>query len=210
MNLEELHLKLGTTAANVMSRKNADYSGGGSIFANFEASEILGISVTQGIALRCFDKLKRIQSFVAKGKLQVVNEGAIDSAEDIRNYIVLATGWTIGVQTREDLLKLHSDLHGSVEGTYALKYYQRRLAAARELGQNTVIDMCVEFIDHYGRTFDGHRSVGAADTAVAIKRAARLLACITHLSNQLPDIEKYAGADAAAPALAPPPAPVAI
>ena len=100
MNREELlklHEELCHEALNLMIRKNHDYAGheGLQPFANFERCEAMGICKTeQGFLVRIVDKLSRLSTFVACGKLEVENEGYKDAIVDIINYCVLLYGYT--------------------------------------------------------------------------------------------------------------------
>lgn len=75
---------------STMLRKNHDYtSGSEDVLSNFRASEMFGIPLGKGILLRMGDKMKRIQTFVEQGTLQVQNESARDAVEDLVNYAIL-------------------------------------------------------------------------------------------------------------------------
>lgn len=88
-----LHEETCARARSIMEKKNRDYSGGTDcIFANFEASAVLGVRPEIGILMRCMDKFQRIRSFVATGKLHVENEGVEDAIEDVINYMILLKG----------------------------------------------------------------------------------------------------------------------
>ena len=58
--------------------------------ANFKASTSLNLHPVIGLLLRVQDKLMRISSFVADGKLRVINESVEDACDDIVNYAILA------------------------------------------------------------------------------------------------------------------------
>ena len=76
----------------IMQRKNSDYTGGENAtdaLANFKASAVMGIHPAMGLLLRVQDKMKRIQSFVADGKLRVTGESVQDACDDILNYAIL-------------------------------------------------------------------------------------------------------------------------
>ena len=91
--LFELHQELNAEGMEIMRVKNNDYSGGvDDPFANFKDSTILGIEPELGIILRVLDKVKRIQTFIKKGELQVKGEPVKDAIIDIRNYFVLLAG----------------------------------------------------------------------------------------------------------------------
>lgn len=76
-DMRELHVK-----------KAADYGDDDDLLANLRASEPFGIPAWVGAMVRLNDKVKRLQSFVRKGKL--ANESAIDSMNDIACYAILA------------------------------------------------------------------------------------------------------------------------
>lgn len=98
MNRQELLDLHGTTcnkAFSMLEAKNHDYTGGNEgddPFANFRASETLGIPAEIGILIRSMDKFKRIQTFVNKGTLAVKGESVDDAIEDVINYMVLLKG----------------------------------------------------------------------------------------------------------------------
>ncbi len=75
---------------NLMERKNNDYTGGESPFANFEQSSDFGVDPIVGLSVRMGDKMKRIQTFCKNGKLSVTNEGVEDAYKDLIGYSLLA------------------------------------------------------------------------------------------------------------------------
>lgn len=77
------HKKLCDEARELMLRKNHDYANDADVFRNFRAFGRFGILV------RLSDKLARLNSFMEKGKLQVINETLHDTLLDITNYCVL-------------------------------------------------------------------------------------------------------------------------
>ena len=96
MNTKEL-LKLHDDTCNackaIMKQKNSDYTGGKGatdVFANFNASKMLGIHPVQGLLLRVIDKIQRIRSFTNDKELSVPNETVEDACDDIVNYAILA------------------------------------------------------------------------------------------------------------------------
>ena len=74
----------------LIERKNSDYTAGGSVFANFELCEELGIDRLNGLAIRFLDKVQRLKSFVRNGKLEVADEGVADVFRDFIGYSVIA------------------------------------------------------------------------------------------------------------------------
>lgn len=106
MSKDELFaLHTSTTAAclEVMKKKNHDYTSGGSVFANFKDSSILGIPPVMGILLRCIDKFKRIQTFCNGAQLAVEGEGVLDAIDDVINYMILAKGIIVEEQKQKEL-----------------------------------------------------------------------------------------------------------
>ena len=98
MNRDELfdmHENMCVEALELMKRKNADYAGGGSDpFANFRRAEALGIcSTEQAFLVRMTDKMSRLSSFAAKGKLDVEDESVYDTLIDLINYSVLLAAY---------------------------------------------------------------------------------------------------------------------
>lgn len=74
--------------------KNADYTGGGSPFKNFETPEFFGFATTeQGFLTRMCDKFARISTFVQKGILLVKDESVTDTLIDLANYCILFAGY---------------------------------------------------------------------------------------------------------------------
>jgi hypothetical protein len=96
MNVEELlglHDELTYEAVAIMKAKNHDYTGdSGDPFANFRASEALGVKAELSILIRTLDKLQRLRTFVEKGELKVADEGVKDAVLDTINYMVLLYG----------------------------------------------------------------------------------------------------------------------
>lgn len=91
-NLIHMHEQLTAECREIMRAKNADYTGGGDIYANFKATEILGIPAELGILIRMMDKIQRIRSFVVNGELKVKDESVTDAVCDIINYAILCLG----------------------------------------------------------------------------------------------------------------------
>lgn len=91
--LMELHQELNTEGLAIMLAKNHDYtSNSGDPFANFRASEVLGIPATTSVLVRVLDKLMRVRAFIECGTLQVKTESVRDAIVDVRNYMVLLAG----------------------------------------------------------------------------------------------------------------------
>lgn len=94
--LFKMHGEMCKTALELMKKKNADYagSGGNNPFANFTRSEALGICTTeQSFLVRMTDKMSRLSSFAAKGKLDVEDESVYDTLIDLINYSVLLAAY---------------------------------------------------------------------------------------------------------------------
>ena len=95
MNRQELfkyHTTMCKQALDIMVKKNHDYAGvsGDSPFANFEKTEIMGISSTEaGFLTRITDKISRLITFMSAGELKVENESYQDAILDIINYLIL-------------------------------------------------------------------------------------------------------------------------
>lgn len=91
------------TAARVLEtirKKNGDYAAVGDPYRNFQASELLGLSVEQAILVRTLDKVVRIsnllehESFVAEEPLE-------DSIDDVIGYMFLLRGWRESINQGE-------------------------------------------------------------------------------------------------------------
>lgn len=82
------YLQLLGEMANLHCKKAADYGSDGDPLANIRASEEIGIPAWKGAWLRAKDKVKRIDSFCLKGKLE--NEPVEDSLMDLAAYALLA------------------------------------------------------------------------------------------------------------------------
>ena len=83
-------------AFGIMKAKNNDYAGskGDTPFANFQRCEAMGVcSVEQGFLVRIVDKVSRLSTFAADGKLAVKNETYEDAILDILNYCVLMSAY---------------------------------------------------------------------------------------------------------------------
>ena len=74
--------------AAMHAKKAADYGSGKDVFANVRGSSAFGVPPWIGAMLRGNDKVKRIQSFIANGKLE--NEGVEDSLLDLASYAIIA------------------------------------------------------------------------------------------------------------------------
>ncbi len=88
-----MHKETCESARDIMRAKNADYtSGSADPFANFRASEALGVPGVVSILIRMMDKMQRVRSFVEQGSLQVKDETVDDAFQDIVNYAILGKG----------------------------------------------------------------------------------------------------------------------
>ena len=76
----------------LIEQKNADYTAGSSVFANFEICEEIGIDRLHGLTIRFLDKVQRLKSYVKNGKLEVGDEGVEDVFKDFIGYSFLALG----------------------------------------------------------------------------------------------------------------------
>ena len=91
--LLQLHDDTCNACKAIMKQKNSYYTGGKGatdVFANFNASKMLGIHPVQGLLLRVIDKIQRIRSFTNDKELSVPNETVEDACDDIVNYAILA------------------------------------------------------------------------------------------------------------------------
>ena len=90
--LLRLHSDICEQCRSIMEAKNTDYTAGGSVFANFDLAETLGIPREMGVLLRVQDKMQRLRSFIDSGTLAVKSESAEDAIMDVINYMVLLAG----------------------------------------------------------------------------------------------------------------------
>lgn len=91
--LYQLHDETCATAKQIMLQKNADYTAGSDDpYANFRGGEEFGVEPEIGLMIRMKDKMKRVQSFVNLGSLQVDNESVEDACNDLVNYAILLKG----------------------------------------------------------------------------------------------------------------------
>ena len=98
----EFHKKMCDEARVLSAQKNNDYAGkdGEEPFANFTRVEAMGIcSTEQGFMVRLTDKLSRLATLAAGGKLQVTNETAQDTLKDVVNYAILLAAYMADTQT---------------------------------------------------------------------------------------------------------------
>lgn len=80
------HELLGELAA-LYNKKQLDYGKGDDPFANVRGAEEWGIPAWVGAMIRATDKIKRLQTFAAKGSL--ANEGVEDSFKDLAVYAMI-------------------------------------------------------------------------------------------------------------------------
>ena len=102
-DLFEHHQLLTDRAFEIMQAKNNDYAGskGDVPFANFQRCESMGVcSVEQGFLVRIVDKVSRLSTFAADGKLMVPNESYEDAILDIMNYCVLMSAYVKDKNTK--------------------------------------------------------------------------------------------------------------
>lgn len=96
MTIDELlkmHEETCKAARDIMRAKNADYTAGSADpFANFRASEAVGVPAALSILVRSLDKFQRIRSFATIGSLQVKDESVNDAIQDVVNYMILLKG----------------------------------------------------------------------------------------------------------------------
>lgn len=84
-----LHDQLTRRARILMETKNRDYGENDDPFRNFRRWGLLGIIVRLG------DKLARLETYVDRGDLKVVDEQVRDTVLDIINYAVLFEGYNV-------------------------------------------------------------------------------------------------------------------
>lgn len=136
MGLNRLTQDAGT---EVMQGKNHDYTSGSvDPYQNFRSSTIVGVDPRAGILIRVLDKVARISTFLAKGKLEVAEEGFIDSVVDIRVYMTLILGLTLldGDENpltlediRRELIRLKQEVYnynGDQEGGMTIAQLDRK------------------------------------------------------------------------------------
>lgn len=89
----------------VLRAKNSDYTGGSQDpFSNFRVTEKLGLSSAEtGILIRMVDKIQRVKSFLAKGKLEVKNEAVEDALRDIIGYSFIMLGMLSERKPKEEV-----------------------------------------------------------------------------------------------------------
>lgn len=74
--------------ADVHDRKSEDYGFGTDPLANCRASDEFGVPAWVGTMIRANDKVTRIKSYLANGKM--ANESVEDALLDLANYAVIA------------------------------------------------------------------------------------------------------------------------
>ncbi len=82
------YLKLLDEMRALHVKKAADYGAGKDPLANCRASTELGVPAWIGTMIRAMDKVTRIKSFIANGKLE--NESVEDSLKDLAAYSLIA------------------------------------------------------------------------------------------------------------------------
>ena len=98
-----LHEQCSNVGRSLMERKNRDYAGEGvdDPFANFRASEILGVRGELLLLCRVVDKIQRLKTYINSGSLAVKGEGWQDACIDLLNYSVLLYGMLLEAQEAE-------------------------------------------------------------------------------------------------------------
>lgn len=98
--LLNLHEETCQAAVSLMDKKNHDYAGKGGEdpFANFRASEMLGVPKEKLLLCRALDKFQRINTFLDAGSLKVSSESVHDAIIDVINYMVLLRGMVVEAQ----------------------------------------------------------------------------------------------------------------
>jgi hypothetical protein len=107
----QLHEDTSNRCYAIMKQKNHDYTAGSDDpFANFRSSEVFGVPGEMGILMRMMDKMKRINTFINTGRLEV-NESVIDAWEDIVNYAIIGKGMCLD-RMRDEMPKEPTETHG--------------------------------------------------------------------------------------------------
>lgn len=88
MNLAEHMAHTFEECLDLSKRKNADYAGEDDPFANFRATEVVGVSLQRGILVRMMDKIKRASNLLDRPP-QVASESLNDTLLDIINYAAI-------------------------------------------------------------------------------------------------------------------------
>jgi hypothetical protein len=100
MTIEEVIKMLEETTDGLkttLRQKSSDYTGGETSqdpFANFKATEVLGVDSVIGVMIRLMDKIQRVRSFANDGELKVKDESVDDAFNDIIGYTILAKAMT--------------------------------------------------------------------------------------------------------------------
>lgn len=74
---------------HIVKSKNHDYSKNDSAFSNFSKATDIGLTVEQGILVRCMDKVARIENIQEKGQQKVKDESIKDTYRDLANYLMI-------------------------------------------------------------------------------------------------------------------------
>ena len=96
--LFEFHQSMSDKALAICKKKNNDYTsaagGGSDPFANFSRVEAMGIMTTeQGFLVRMTDKMSRLSTYAALGRLEVNDETVEDTLLDLINYAILLAAY---------------------------------------------------------------------------------------------------------------------
>ena len=103
----QFHKTMCGAMVGITERKNADYTGtSNDPFGNFRKHGELGFLV------RMHDKMARIESFVAKGFLEVKDESVFDTLLDLANYSILLAGFI-----KERMNERKEEKEGNEKGT---------------------------------------------------------------------------------------------
>lgn len=94
--LFRLHTEMSQRSKALMKAKNGDYASDEDPLANFRRHGLLGMAV------RLDDKMARLNNFVKRGVLNVVDESLDDTLCDIINYAVLFSYYTQEEKRRVD------------------------------------------------------------------------------------------------------------
>jgi hypothetical protein len=92
--------------ADLHSRKNSDYANREPL-ENLKMCEMAGIPGWKGVVIRLTDKISRLMTFCAKGKLEIKDESVEDTFLDAAVYSVL------GLVLYRELKKIPNNSDGS-------------------------------------------------------------------------------------------------
>ena len=145
---------------DIIRRKNADYTGDGGPFANFEDTGGM-CSPLVGLLLRMGDKMQRLRTYAKKGELKVVGEGAEDAARDMIGYSLILLGMLEEAkpkipEKRPDALTEELAERAAVKTPLRLevgKHYRRRDGKVVKIVRERDSDAAYKYADDLGRAY---------------------------------------------------------